>query len=440
MRALVTVALMLSTASPLFAGNWYDASRTCRVQLDIGANGFARYDKPAGKELNFTDLLASLGKSGTFSVNSIRVVEVNASGSVIDNAVAFQFDEATDYDALSNAKGTLVLMMPGTTASSSTRYYHVYFDVGSFAPPSVGTLIDCDDNVMDEGQSSFRIDAQNAVYCYHKQGAGFSSMDDVDGNDWISYNTGSGSSGEYRGIPNMGYPEGYCHPGKTVSSSSVAHSGPVKITIDSQSNDGKWAVRWEMYPYYATLTVLKVSHDYWFLYEGTPGGLLDVSSTESASDYCVRPGNVKNLVKDDWGGDISGEEWVYFGERPNRGLGRVLYLINHNEADPHEDSFYQMENNMTVFGFGRVLHSTTRRMNAVPNKFTIGFCDSTTYDAVRARIRSAYKPLAITVGTPESSSGKTTRTDIDRETRDHKAGSATDADVRDLIGNYRQDG
>ena len=45
----------------------------------------------------------------------------------------------------------------------------------------------------DEGQATFRIDTAQATYQYQKTAAGFSSLLDSDGNDWISFNPTAGS-------------------------------------------------------------------------------------------------------------------------------------------------------------------------------------------------------------------------------------------------------
>jgi len=66
-----------------------------------------------------------------------------------------------------------------------------------------------------QGQASLRIVALAATYVYHKQGAGFASLVDPDGRDWISYRSQGGSDGQYRGIPNLIHPEGGFHPGST---------------------------------------------------------------------------------------------------------------------------------------------------------------------------------------------------------------------------------
>ena len=214
-------SLFFSTTIAYAAGSWWDTQWSYRLPLTVNANGVTRTNKPVEARLNFTQLLAAANGSGTFDPNSVRVLEVDSNGNLLDANVPFQFDPATDYNATTKASGTLVFMMTGTTSSGGLRYYHVYFDkIGKgFTLPTLSNQVSVTDNVMDEGQSSYAIESQNATYFYQKQGAAFSSLIDPSGNDWISYTTTSGAGGSYRGIPNMVYPEGKFHPGSTMTTS-----------------------------------------------------------------------------------------------------------------------------------------------------------------------------------------------------------------------------
>jgi hypothetical protein len=375
---------------------WNDAYKY-RVPIRMNAAGYAHEDKPVEVDLNFTQLLIQLGKTAKFDEKSIRVTEVNCEGKVIDGAIPFQFDKGSDYNALVNAAGKLTLILKGQTAAKSTRILHVYFGEvgGSYPPISFQSQVSVTDNVQHEEQESYKVETQNATYYYHKQGAGFASMEDKDGNDWLGYRPGGGPAGQYRGIPNMGHPEGYCHPGSTKSTSRLIRTGPIKVAILSESNDQKWACLWDIFPKYARLTVLKTSHPYWFLYEGTPGGKLDEDS-----DYCVRPnspnGN-KTLARVKWEADLSvpgqSGEWLYFGDG-----NRVLYLIHH-EDDEAIDSYWPMQGQMTVFGFGR--KNLNKFIEMVPAHFTVGFCEGSDFTEVCRVINAAYDKLAVAVGNPQ---------------------------------------
>ena len=302
----------------------------------------------------------------TFARGAVAdVVEVDAEG-VVDDAVPFQFD----------APGDLTLLLTGTTSADATRYYHVYFSEtcrrrGPRSAPACEEHIVFTDDVEHEGQASYKIETPGGTYLYHKRGAGFASLFDADGNDWISFHPWGGSDGRYRGIPNVVYPEGYFHPGGMDCTSRIVSAGPLKVTIASESNDGGWACRWDIFPRYATLTVLKVAHPYWFLYEGTPGGALD-----EAGDFIVRSDGTRTPASERWDGAIPAPEWLYFGAS---NTSRVLYFVHH-EPDDAVDSYWPMEHNMTVFGFGRL--GLEKFMTAVPAHFTVGFAETGDFDDV----------------------------------------------------------
>jgi hypothetical protein len=347
-------------------------------------------------DLNLTQLFGRIGDTKGIEDRCTRVVEVDVAGRVIDNSVVFQFDKTPDSDPRDSVRGTLTVMAAGKTPAHSTRIFHAYF--GPRDPSASGPfkpLVHVTDGIEYRGQESFKIETQNATYYYHKQGAGFASIIDKDSNDWIGYRPGGGPAGEYRGIPNMGYPEGYCHPGKTVSNSRIISQGPLKVSILSESNDGKMQCVWDIFPTYARLTVRKMRKPYWFLYEGTPGGKLDEDS-----DYCIRPGQpggIKTPAKVKWDGDLSAPgrsgEWVCFGDGD-----RAIYLVHH-EDDEAIDSYWPMRGEMTVFGFGR--QGLNKFMEEVPAHFTIGFCESANFTDLTTTINSACAPLHITVGNPQ---------------------------------------
>jgi len=334
--------------------------------------GYLRTDRPVEVDLDFAALLADLGKSGSFDPDSLRVVDA-----ATDQPVPFQLDAAG-----------LVFIAEGATDSS--RRFFVYFDAGSgFTPAQVLQQVSVEDGIQHEQQDSFKITAQNATWYYQKAGAGFASLEDQDDNDWISYTPGGGSAGEYRGIPNLGE---WAHPGYDNSQSVLDIDGPVRARIRSQTNDSAWENHWDIFPRFARLTLDKSGGNYWFLYEGTPGGSLD------ANDYCVRSPGILTDINTDWHEDLPDPEWAYFGDET---VGRIIYLVHH-EDDTHSDQFWQMQDNMTVFGFGRQYTCCDRYMTAAPAHFTVGLADATSIDEALPIIEGNWRPLQVTVGTPEA--------------------------------------
>lgn len=385
------------TATPA-SSDWAFGSQRYRVLVTVNMNGTTRSDKPAEVAMDFTALLAGAGDNSAFNPNTLRVVEVDAKNKVLSGNVPFQFDPGASYNARSNARGTMVVMLEGQSSGRSDRRYHVYFDTlngAPAAPANVAPRVVLTDGVIDEGWPSYEVETNAATYLYHKEGGGFSSLIEKAGNDWISYSAAPGAKGDFRGIPNMVHPDdgGYFHPGRSGVISSAVSAGPLKATILSRTIDGNWETMWEIFPDYARLTVLKAAAKYWFLYEGTPGGLLEVES-----DYVVRSDGRQTTLDTPWKEDLAAPEWLYFSDPT---IGRSLYLVHH-EDDALIDSYEAMNEAMTVFGFGR--DSGARYLTQTPAHFTLGFVDGTGFSAVESALNNAYKPLNIYVGTAEQQS------------------------------------
>ena len=229
-----------------------------------------------------------------------------------------------------------------------------------------------------QGQKSIRIETQEAVYVYHRAGAGFASLRDRDGLEWIGYQPGGGSAGEYRGIPNI-RPAGF-HPGSAESKSRLSLQNPGKAQIVSERIDGAWTCCWDIFPTWGTMTLHSAKpQPYWFLYEGTPGGVL----RPEEDSLVVSDGRIR-MLSEVWEEALPAPEWVAF--RSAR-AGRSLFLLHH-EADSVMDCYWPMEGNMTVFGFGRTGHGRKLRplMTAVPSRFSIGFVESLDYGKIRQAV------------------------------------------------------
>ncbi len=295
----------------------------------------------------------------------LQVAELDAAGAIVNPYVPCQLDR----DA-GQANG--VILLAGATSANCARYFSIQLAENELPG---NELIELRRGVMHQKQESYQISTPSATYLYHIFGAGFASMIDRDGYDWLSYRPYGGSDGKYRGIPNLAHPENHFHPGGDGCRSRILNAGPLKITIASASVDGKWACRWEIFPTHARLTVLKADHPYWFLYEGTPGGALD-----EQGDYCVMSDGARRALSERWERVLPHPEWIYFGAS---NTDRVLFLAHH-ESDQHIDSYWPMEGNMTVFGFGR--DGLTKYMTETPAHFTVGFAESSDFDAAQELI------------------------------------------------------
>ncbi len=251
-----------------------------------------------------------------------------------------------------------------------------------------------------EGQESFKVETPAATYYYHKEGAGFASIKDNDGVDWISYHPSGGSAGSYRGIPNLVWKspdddKRAFHPGHTGnwgSATTLESDEEDKATVKSVANVSGWTCTWDFYPDRAVFTLSKGAGHYWFLYEGTPNGGFD-----GGNNYLLRSDQSSRIpLSQEKGGDIqpmSGEshEWIFFGDKR---VGRGLLLVQHHD-DNNGDNYYGMENNMTVFGFGRP-SGTSEVLTQVPATYTVALVEDSAFARV-AEIAKEFvegKPLA----------------------------------------------
>jgi hypothetical protein len=373
------------------------------VEIQVYAAGYPRHDKVVASTIDFTQKLQDAGLSGTFDEAHLRVLEGDASGLVLDDQVPFQFDRDPDYQANGNAVGQVVLLAQGQTGPTQTRRYYAYFDTldNNNGKPvaDVNARISYQDDVQYEEQKSYAITTENATYYYHKRGAGFASMVDGEENDWVSYHPTGDAAGNYRGLPNVATKGedgtiGLFHPGYSQATSTILNSGPIRLTIESESNDGDWAKIWEIYPQYATMTLLRKPADkqYWVLYEGTPGGSI------SEGDYYVPSNGTRYDIYSELDDDLPGEEWVYFGDDET---GTVLYLVNHQEEEAL-DCHYVLHDSMTVFGFGRDRNDVnSKHLDAIPGRFTFGFTGADEHQRIQEVIHAAYMPLDVVIGSGE---------------------------------------
>ncbi len=232
------------------------------------------------------------------------------------------------------------------------------------------------------GLPAFKIQTPLTTYFLEKTGGGLSSLVDRDGNDWLGFHPQekSGPGGEYRGFPNAVYRQqgNYFHAAnaatdKMISRVERADADYVAITVESES--GHWAGRYEFFPTHCTFTVIRMPKDakYWVLYEGTPGGEFNADDWWMTSAV-TSPQPMSKRHTD----DIPSSEWIAFGDADGK---RSIVLLHHQD-DNHPDSFYQMQEKMTVFGFGR--RQLEAFQSSTGQRFSIGLVESKTHEAVSA--------------------------------------------------------
>ena len=223
------------------------------------------------------------------------------------------------------------------------------------------------------------VSTPTATYYLEQEGGGLSSMLDKDGVDWLGFHKdpGTESRGEYRGFPNAIHKQdgSYFHArnaGTDLSDSRVDIDRGKHVRIVFTSGNGNWVGRWDFYADRCVFTMDEVSpgYRYWVLYEGVPRGELDkadfwISSKDSA----------RHSIDEKQNDDLPDPEWIAFGDPTSP---RILFLLQH-EGDTHPDRYYNMRDEMTVFGFGR---AGGDKFLYTPTSFSIGFIESTDYQTV----------------------------------------------------------
>ncbi len=198
------------------------------------------------------------------------------------------------------------------------------------------------------GQPAYQIRTPAATYVLDRLGGGLSSLTDPDGREWIGYRPGDGPRGEYRGLPNAVHPGMGFHPGGTMCNSELAEQSDDHVVIDTTSHDGKWAGRWTFAADRATFTLTRAAGPYWWLYEGTPGGDYDEASLQVIdSTGRVRRGD------DRWQERLPDPRGIAFV--PASSKYALLLADRTDRAADVVDSYWSMEQAMTVFGIGREL-------------------------------------------------------------------------------------
>ncbi len=363
---------------------WLVAGLTHRQVLTVDPAGVSRTDRLVA--------LPFVGNVGAaFDPATIDVIEVDADGAALDDTVPMQFEPASTFHATTNPQGTLVLQLEGTT--TGPRRFHVYYGAQGLptsAPtPAVVTLTQ---NVTDEGHPAYLVDTPAGDWYYHTAGGGFSSLVDPSGNDWLQWNATFGSAGTYRGIPNAVYPAGYLHPGFTNSSTELVSSGPLRVSFQTTTSNGAFVVRWDISARSATMSVLRADTAYWFLYEGTPGGQIDPTT-----DKVIRGNGTTTNLSAEWVGDVPGE-WVAFADT----VRNSALFVSQVTDDSIVDSYRLMENNMTVFGFGRqnVASSLTGQ-----RQFVVGLTTGSTFAAIEPVALGETRPITTTWSAAEQRPG-----------------------------------
>lgn len=118
--------LLLSAQSVLAQSNWWNPNWGFRLPITVEPANQEQPERSVAATINFSVALKAARSRGIFVSNTLRLIEVNASGNVVAESLPLQFDFAPDYHATRNARGTLLFLLKGTT--TTTRRFHLYFE------------------------------------------------------------------------------------------------------------------------------------------------------------------------------------------------------------------------------------------------------------------------------------------------------------------------
>jgi len=129
------------------------------------------------------------------------------------------------------------------------------------------------------GRPHHEIHAMGAIWLYDDAGGGFSSLIDGEGRDWIGFKPEpladfpAAAAAGYRGLGNLvhgGEDSGVGHPGFDLC--ETVFEAPA--TLRTRSLSGRWEFTWTFHPDRLEFTMIRADpdRDWWFLYEGNPGG------------------------------------------------------------------------------------------------------------------------------------------------------------------------
>ncbi len=296
-------------------------------------------------------------------------------------------------------------MIPPTTFRSSSLLVAlgalVFTVASSFAEPVNKETISVSETTLFGDMDCYRIETPSATYLFGKRGAGFASILDPAGHDWISYHHGGLARGEYRGLPKCGQPIKYFHCGYGFGqytndnwfTTTVALTEPAHVRIHSETKNGDASGDWDFFPTYATFTLNRCGNEgFWFLYEGTPDGEL-----KPDEQFALRPGGKRTPLSEPW---TETTPWVAFGGKASQ---YALVCVNHQEDSP-VDSYvswpYKPEpdgglNEMVVFGFGRAGWTDpkqhTPQMHTFPARFTIALTRADDAAGAAEKLRSTLR-------------------------------------------------
>ena len=248
----------------------------------------------------------------------------------------------------------------------------------------------------------FKVSTSNMMLLYDVKGGGFSSIIDPNGKDWISFamkpwdEYPASASSSFRGMPNFVFgseSSGAGHPGHDQCRSEIISSNSIRTS----SVSGKWEWQWIFNDDYVIVDILSIDphQPYWFLYEGTPGGVFDPANQFFGTSKTPKPNRSLN---DYFKGDklFDTFQWAYFGHDKSEYVLLFLQIDEDNLSDTFSylgstEKGVQSSDGMVVFGFGR--EDGAKPVLTEKNSFIIKLISIKGIDDIGQHIRSIAQEL-----------------------------------------------
>jgi hypothetical protein len=176
-------------SNPVPLGFGYEGDYRYDLPVTISAENQDFVNKVVDVELDLEKFEKEINDFRIIDEGSIRVFETNEAGEIIDETVLYQYER----DPGNARRGKMVFQVKGMLKMDSKRFFRIMMGAegGYFINPVFTKVVDLDNHIMHQGQRSYQIKTPGGTYMYHRKGAGFASMIDREGNDWISYRPGS---------------------------------------------------------------------------------------------------------------------------------------------------------------------------------------------------------------------------------------------------------
>ncbi len=123
---ITSLFFFLCTSGVIAQNNWWNPNWNYRIPLTVELPAEEHREKPISFTINFTVALRAANVRNQFDYNTIRLVEVNPSGQMIDEDLRCKFDWDLDYNPALKAQGKVSFILK--ESNRPTRYFALYFD------------------------------------------------------------------------------------------------------------------------------------------------------------------------------------------------------------------------------------------------------------------------------------------------------------------------